>query len=163
MGVSDRNEALLAGQEMDSRSHRGRSRLLAWALTAPRSGDWGCSTRGERVCPRAGSLGELARGQEGQRLQGVGAEAGVRAGGDRVCGQSSSLKKLFNPGKPIGISSYSRDRRLWCSMSRQSIPGSKGEQERSVNKSEGLTPGERQRLEESMRRNEKLMKRLAEM
>jgi len=39
----------------------------------------------------------------------------------------------------------------------------KGEQEISVNKLDGLTPGERLRLEESMRRNEKLMKRLAEM
>jgi hypothetical protein len=48
-------------------------------------------------------------------------------------------------------------------MSGQSIPRSKGKQERSLNKFEGLTPGERQRLEESMRRNEKLMKRLAEM
>ncbi len=37
------------------------------------------------------------------------------------------------------------------------------EQERSANAVEGLTPGERQRLEESMLRNEKLMKRLAEM
>jgi hypothetical protein len=48
-------------------------------------------------------------------------------------------------------------------MSGQSIPGSKREQERSANAFEGLTPGERQRLEESMQRNEKLMKRLAEM
>ncbi|HSN22764.1 MAG TPA: hypothetical protein VLS45_01120 [Methylomicrobium sp.] len=48
-------------------------------------------------------------------------------------------------------------------MSEQAIPVSKGEQERSANAFEGLTPGERSRLEESMRRNEKLMKRLAEM
>jgi len=48
-------------------------------------------------------------------------------------------------------------------MSEQAIPMSKGEQERSANAFEGLTPGERQRLEESMLRNEKLMKRLAEM
>jgi hypothetical protein len=48
-------------------------------------------------------------------------------------------------------------------MSGQSAPGSKGEQEMSVNEFEGLTPGERLRLEESMKRHEKLMKRLAEM
>jgi hypothetical protein len=48
-------------------------------------------------------------------------------------------------------------------MSDQAIPISKGERERSVNAFEGLTPEERKRLEESMRRNEKLMKRLAEM
>jgi hypothetical protein len=36
-------------------------------------------------------------------------------------------------------------------------------QEVSENKNDGLSPGERQRIEESMRRNEKLMKRLAEM
>jgi len=48
-------------------------------------------------------------------------------------------------------------------MSKQAIPGSKKEQEKSANVIEGLTPGERQRLEESMQRNEKLMKRLAEM
>jgi hypothetical protein len=48
-------------------------------------------------------------------------------------------------------------------MSGQSAPRSKGEQEVSVNKLDGLTPEERLRLEESMRRNEKLMKRLAEM
>jgi hypothetical protein len=51
----------------------------------------------------------------------------------------------------------------WCSMSGQSAPRSTGEQEISVNKLDGLTPEERLRLEESMRRNEKLMKRLAEM
>jgi hypothetical protein len=45
----------------------------------------------------------------------------------------------------------------------QSTPRSKGKKEVSVNKFDGLTPGERLRLEESMRRNEKLMKRLAEM
>jgi hypothetical protein len=33
----------------------------------------------------------------------------------------------------------------------------------SENRLEGLTPGERQRLEESMHRNKRLMKRLAEM
>jgi hypothetical protein len=48
-------------------------------------------------------------------------------------------------------------------MSKQAIPGSKKEQEKSAKVIEGLTPGERQRLEESMQRNEKLMKRLAEM
>jgi hypothetical protein len=48
-------------------------------------------------------------------------------------------------------------------MSKQATPMEKGEQEISSNAVEGLTPGERQRLEESMRRNEKLMKRLAEM
>ncbi|MHB8117280.1 MAG: hypothetical protein ACYDHX_00895 [Methanothrix sp.] len=48
-------------------------------------------------------------------------------------------------------------------MSEQAIPMSKGEQERSANAVDGLTPGERLRLEESMQRNEKLMKRLAEM
>jgi hypothetical protein len=48
-------------------------------------------------------------------------------------------------------------------MSGQSAPRSKGEQEISVNELDGLTPEERLRLEESMRRNEKLMKRLAEM
>jgi hypothetical protein len=48
-------------------------------------------------------------------------------------------------------------------MSKQAIPGSKKGQEKSAKEIEGLTPGERQRLEESMRRNEKLMKRLAEM
>ena len=35
--------------------------------------------------------------------------------------------------------------------------------ERSADEFEGLSPSERARLEESMRRNEKLMKRLAEM
>jgi hypothetical protein len=48
-------------------------------------------------------------------------------------------------------------------MPGQSAPRSKGEQERSVNKLDGLTPEERLRLEESMQRHEKLMKRLAEM
>jgi hypothetical protein len=48
-------------------------------------------------------------------------------------------------------------------MSKQAIPGSKKGQEKSANVIEGLTTGERQRLEESMQRNEKLMKRLAEM
>jgi hypothetical protein len=48
-------------------------------------------------------------------------------------------------------------------MSKQATPMEKGEQNRSANAFEGLTTGERQRLEESMRRNEKLMKRLAEM
>jgi hypothetical protein len=48
-------------------------------------------------------------------------------------------------------------------MSERTARVSKGEQERSSNAFEGLTPGERLRLEESMRRNEKLMKRLAEM
>jgi hypothetical protein len=48
-------------------------------------------------------------------------------------------------------------------MSGQSAPRQKGEQEISENKLDGLTPGERLRLEESMQRNEKLMKRLAEM
>jgi hypothetical protein len=48
-------------------------------------------------------------------------------------------------------------------MSGQSAPGSNGEQEISVNKLDGLTPEERLRLEESMQRHEKLMKRLAEM
>jgi hypothetical protein len=48
-------------------------------------------------------------------------------------------------------------------MSGQTTPRSKNVQEKSSNKIEGLSPGERQRLEESMRRNEKLMKRLAEM
>jgi hypothetical protein len=48
-------------------------------------------------------------------------------------------------------------------MSGQSTPRSKGEQEISVNKLDGLTPEERVRLEESMQRHEKLMKRLAEM
>jgi len=48
-------------------------------------------------------------------------------------------------------------------MSKQATPMEKGEQKRSANAFEGLTPGERERLEESMRRNEKLMKRLAEM
>jgi hypothetical protein len=52
---------------------------------------------------------------------------------------------------------------LWCFMSGQSAPRQKGEQEISENKLDGLTPGERLRLEESMQRNEKLMKRLAEM
>lgn len=36
-------------------------------------------------------------------------------------------------------------------------------QEMSENRLEGLTLGERQRLEESMHRNKRLMKRLAEM
>jgi len=48
-------------------------------------------------------------------------------------------------------------------MSGQPTPMSKGEQKRSASAFEGLTLDERQRLEESMRRNEKLMKRLAEM
>jgi hypothetical protein len=48
-------------------------------------------------------------------------------------------------------------------MPEQTVRASKGEQERSVNSFEGLTSDERVRLEESMRRNEKLMKRLAEM
>jgi hypothetical protein len=48
-------------------------------------------------------------------------------------------------------------------MSMQAIPRSTGEQDKSAKVFEGLTPDERQRLEESMRRNEKLMKRLAEM
>jgi hypothetical protein len=48
-------------------------------------------------------------------------------------------------------------------MAGHSTPRSKEEQVISLNKFEGLTPSERQRLEESMRRNEKLMKRLAEM
>jgi hypothetical protein len=59
--------------------------------------------------------------------------------------------------------SYLIQTSLWCFMSGQSTPGSTGEQERSVNKLDGLTPEERLRLEESMRRHEKLMKRLAEM
>ena len=48
-------------------------------------------------------------------------------------------------------------------MSAQAIPSSKEGPDRSAKILEGLTPDERQRLEESMRRNEKLMKRLAEM
>ena len=48
-------------------------------------------------------------------------------------------------------------------MSAQAIPISKEGADRSAKILEGLTPDERQRLEESMRRNEKLMKRLAEM
>ena len=59
--------------------------------------------------------------------------------------------------------SYLISASLWYFMSEQAIPMSTGEQERSANAFEGLTPGERQRLDESMRRNEKLMKRLAEM
>jgi hypothetical protein len=48
-------------------------------------------------------------------------------------------------------------------MSGQSTPRLKGEQEISANEFDGLTLEERLRLEESMRRHEKLMKRLAEM
>jgi len=48
-------------------------------------------------------------------------------------------------------------------MSEQAVPRSKVWKDTSANAFEGLTPDERQRLEERMRRNEKLMKRLAEM
>jgi hypothetical protein len=48
-------------------------------------------------------------------------------------------------------------------MSGQSAPRPKGAQKISVNEFDGLTPEERLRLEESMQRHEKLMKRLAEM
>jgi hypothetical protein len=48
-------------------------------------------------------------------------------------------------------------------MSEQAVPRSTVWKDTSANKLEGLSLGERQRLEESMLRNEKLMKRLAEM
>ena len=74
-----------------------------------------------------------------------------KAGGDRVRGQDRITNIYLIPAI------------LWYFMSGQPTPRSKMEQEISVNGIEGLSPGERQRLEESMRRNEKLMKRLAEM
>jgi len=48
-------------------------------------------------------------------------------------------------------------------VSEQPTARSKKTAERSADEFEGLSPGERVRLEESMRRNERLMKRLAEM
>ena len=48
-------------------------------------------------------------------------------------------------------------------MTMPAISRSKEGRDKSAKAFEGLTPDERQRLEESMRRNEKLMKRLAEM
>jgi len=47
-------------------------------------------------------------------------------------------------------------------MSEQVIHGSKGNSDKS-NVPTGLTPGEQQRLEESMHRNDRLMRRLAKM
>ncbi len=77
--------------------------------------------------------------------------AGGRAGGDWVRGQDRLSNSYLIPASLCGL------------MSEQATPIEKGEQKGSANAFEGLTPGERERLEESMRRNEKLMKRLAEM
>jgi hypothetical protein len=140
-----------------------RARGRAWggvAVVGGNHGDWvdrgavGPSLR--RSPPVRDCLGRRGSGEgPGERWPGDCPEVRNRAGGcggsDRVCGLNSLSRSYLIPAS------------IWCFMSGQSIPGSKGKQERSVNKIEGLTPGERQRLEESMRRNEKLMKRLAEM
>lgn len=61
-----------------------------------------------------------------------------KAGGDRVRGQDRITNIYLIPAI------------LWYFMSGQPTPRSKREQEISVNGIEGLSPGERQRLEESI-------------